>query len=84
LSCKSNSETPNINASSKDVLLYINQIYDYQKCKLVNPNLAKAMLKNDKFQSLAGANDKVMFAILSQDFELIKNALKDPRVNLRW
>ena len=36
----------------EDVLLYINQIYDYQKCKLVNPNIAKAMLKNVNFSRL--------------------------------
>ena len=57
---------------------YVNKIYDFEKRKIVNPNLAKAMLKNVKFQSLADANDKVMFAILSQDLELVKNALKDP------
>ena len=60
---------------------YFEKIYDHETSKLLNTSFSHAILKNVEFQSLADANDKVMFAILSQDLELVKNALKDPRVN---
>ena len=60
---------------------YLGKSYDYKTRKEVNPNLAKALLKNSSFQSLAGANDKVKYSILSQDLNLVRNALEDPRVN---
>jgi hypothetical protein len=60
--------------------LYLGKIYDYKTRKVVNPNLAKALLKNPSFQSLAGANDKVKYSILSPDLNLVRNALEDPRV----
>ena len=60
---------------------YLGKIYDYKTRKVVNPNLAKALLKNSSFQSLAEANEKVKYSILSEDLDLVINALEDPRVN---
>ena len=47
----------------------------------MNPNLAKATLKNSRFHSTADANEKVRFAILSQDLDLVRDALQDPKVD---
>jgi ankyrin repeat protein len=44
------------------------------------PNHAKAILRNTVFQSKATANEKVRFAILSQDLELVRYSLQDPKV----
>jgi ankyrin repeat protein len=57
------------------------KIYDYRKRKILNPNLAKAVLKNSRFQSRACAGEKVAFAILSQDLDLVRDALQDPKVD---
>jgi ankyrin repeat protein len=57
------------------------KIYDYDNRKVVNPHLAKALLKNVKFQSIAKGNWKAAYAILSQDLELVRDSLKDPTVD---
>ena len=68
--------------SSEMLCNYVNKIYDFEKRKVVNPNLAKAMLKNSSFQSLADANEKVKYSILSQDIDLVRDALKN--LNSIW
>ena len=58
---------------------FINKTHnDSLKSKVVIPNLAKALFKNSGFLALADANQKVKVATLTQDLELVKNALKDP------
>jgi hypothetical protein len=57
----------------EDYSFYMQKIYSYQKCQVVNPNLAKALLKNVKFQSLVEGDRKVEFTILTQDMEIIKS-----------
>jgi hypothetical protein len=59
----------------------LERINDFKKSKVMNPNLARALLKNSKFQSTAQAYEKVRFAILSQDLDLVRDALKDPKVD---
>ena len=51
-------------------------VFDLRK-KMIKPNLAKALLKNSGFQAKADERLKLKFAILSQDLELVRNALKD-------
>ena len=52
----------------------------FDKRKLINPHLAKALVKNVKFQSSADAADIVTFAILSKDLGLIRDALNDSKI----
>jgi ankyrin repeat protein len=57
----------------EDHSFYMQKIFDFKNMKVVNPNLAKAILKNVKFQSLAAGDSKVEVTIFSQDLEIIKN-----------
>ena len=65
----------------KQLAYQFSKIYNtcvyFRPSKLTKPHLAKVLLKNSSFQSVALANDKVKFAILSQDLELVKRALED-------
>ena len=60
---------------------YIIVDFENGKRKISNPNVAKALLNNSSFQVRSNAIDKVRFAILTQDLELVRDTLKDPRVN---
>ena len=57
----------------EDSSFYMQKIYNDEKSKVVNPTIAKALVKNVKFQSLAEGDSKVEFTILTQDMEIIKS-----------
>jgi ankyrin repeat protein len=65
---------------------YSKSIYDAKNRKLIRPNLAKAQFKNSRFQSLAYFYTKLIYSILSQDLDLVRYSLQDPRVDHddRW
>ena len=65
----------------KDFYYFPFGIFDYKNKRISNPNFAKAFLKNSRFQSLADANHKARFAILTEDLEIFKTDLKDPGVD---
>ena len=70
--------------------IYTGFIYGLKNCKIdrkienrkiENPHLAEALIKNVKFQSFAKPNDKVKYAMLTGDLELVKKALESPGVD---
>ena len=65
-----------------DLLLFYNYacfngMYDYRYKGLLKPNLAKALIRNSKFQLLANPKQKVTFSMQSQDLDALRNSLDD-------
>jgi hypothetical protein len=52
-------------------------MYDYRYKGLLKPNLAKALIRNSKFQLLANPKQKVTFSMQSQDLDALRNAFDD-------